>query len=110
MTLFNPKAAMAKMTNKPCFANGSEWDWWMERNCERCKKNASGDSLNFHCAIQRDMFTQAMGYGNEEIRQDSYDATQKYYCPRFVEKGTPPKQRAKKEPKGQLTIFETMQP
>ena len=89
-------------TTRPCFSNGSEWEWWMERNCDKCRKNASESTLTFHCAIQRDIYTQAMGYGNEEIRQESYEATQHSDCPRFKPKGAPPKRR--KEPKGQLTF------
>lgn len=98
---------MAKTTTRPCFSNGTEWEWWMALNCGHCKKNASDSTLTFHCAIQRDIFKQAIGYGNEEIRLASYEATQQSRCPRIVENGTPPKHRKeRKEPKGQLTIFD----
>ncbi len=95
------------MTNKPCFSNGSEWEWWMERNCDRCKKDAKCDGSRFHCAIQSDMLKQAFGSATEEIRLSSWEATQASDCPRLVEKGSPPKhKRPRKEPKGQLLLFE----
>lgn len=99
-------AAMPKQptTNKPCFSCGSEAGDWVNRNCDSCKKTLSGTS--FHCAIQSDIYKQWFGHGNEEIRLSSYEVARRYLCPRYIGKGTPPKHhRARKEPKGQLTIF-----
>ena len=91
-------------TTKPCFSCGSEAGDWMDRNCDDCKKTTTG--ATFHCAIQSDIYKQWFGSCNDEIRLSSYEATRHNYCPNHIVKGLPPKHhRARKEPKGQLTIF-----
>ena len=67
-------------TNRPCFSNGTEVEWWFERNCERCIKFPK-EGTSFRCAVARDLFEQYMGYGNETISSRSWEATQGNRCP-----------------------------
>ena len=67
-------------TNRPCFSNGSEAEWWLEHNCERCIKFPK-EGMNFRCAVARDLFEQYMGYGNETISRRSWEATKRKRCP-----------------------------
>lgn len=98
---------MKKDCNNPCFSNGSECSAWMDRNCDKCIKgsryNAKNDTYTkMRCTIQEDIFTQYMGYGNDPIRQKSYDATRENDCPYIVHLGT----KRNKKVNLEKTLFE----
>lgn len=96
-------------TTRQCFSNGYEWDRWAEHNCERCIKNShlkpNGTYSLIKCAVQRDIFNQAMG--QEEIYTRSFEATQASECPYFcLVYSTKPRTRHRPlpVPPNQLTI------
>lgn len=96
-----------KKISKPCFSNGTEAEFWLACNCDRCVKasrliNNNGDYTKCRCAVQRDIITQMMGYGNEEINERSYEATQKVICPYKQEHHKP---RKKKDNDKSLSLF-----
>ena len=77
-------------TTRPCFSNGSEAEWWMDRNCDHCIKawrlKSNGiDYTKSRCKIQDEILTQWMGRGDEPINQRTYDVTQKADCPNKME-------------------------
>ena len=81
---------MMATTTRPCFSNGSEAEWWMDRNCDHCIKawrlKSNGiDYTKSRCKIQDEILTQWMGYGDEPINQRTYDVTQKADCPNKME-------------------------
>lgn len=93
-------------TTKPCFSNGSEAGWWMDRNCDYCikasrLKDNGVDYTKSRCKIQDEILTQWMGRGDELISQRTYDVTQKADCP--YRKEHYPK-RNKKKDKNQLEL------
>ena len=91
-------------TTKNCFSNSLEAEHWMTSNCDRCKKNQREGT--FHCKIQREIFNQWLGYGNEEVDGVTYEACQFTSCPRFIERNAPAgKHRTKKDHPNQLTLF-----
>lgn len=77
---------MVKVNIDP-FSNGTEYDIWNERNCERCVKASryKGESIagdkytKCRCAIQRDIFTRM--YSNEPISQRTIDVCKMRDCP-----------------------------
>ena len=88
-------------TSRPCFSNGSEAEWWIDRNCERCIKFPK-EGTNFRCAVARDLFEQYMGYGNETISLRSWEATQGNRCP-YIKTEWP--KRKKRDKDKSLKLF-----
>lgn len=93
-------------TTKPCFPNGSEAGWWMDRNCDNCikasrLKDNGVDYTKSRCKIQDEILTQWMGRGDELISQRTYDVTQKADCP-YRQEHYP--KRNKKKDKNQLEL------
>ena len=74
------------MIDRDPFSNGTEFDSWTSRNCDRCIKasvmKADGSYTKVRCAVQRDIF--ARMYSDRPISQRSYDACQKLMCPYSV--------------------------
>lgn len=91
-----------RKTSRPCFSNGSEMEWWLERNCDRCIKYPK-EGTNVRCAVARDIITQYMGYGNEHISQRSWEATHKERCPYIKTKRS---KKKKKDNDKSLTLFQ----
>lgn len=95
-----------KTTTEKCFSNGSEFMFWLECNCYKCRKNSTIDkdgNEKFHCVIQADLFWQSVC--GDEVRQISYDAAQQVRCPRLRKRGDAPKyHRRKKDPANQTTL------
>lgn len=69
--------------NKDPFSNGTEFELWNERNCERCVKSSrytrKQEYTKCRCAIQRDIITR-MGC-NEPISQRTIDVCRMEDCP-----------------------------
>ena len=78
-----------KTVNRDPFSNGTEFDRWTERNCDRCikdshlKKYETGYT-KVVCAVQRDIFSRM--WSNEPIALRSYEACQQLDCPYRKEK------------------------
>ena len=94
-------------TTRPCFSNGSEAEWWMDRNCDHCIKawrlKSNGiDYTKSRCKIQDEILTQWMGRGDESINQRTYDVTHKADCPYKMEHY--PKRKHNKKDKKQLEL------
>ena len=96
-----------KLVNRDPFTSGSECEWWIERNCDRCWKatrEKGEDSLGIqqytkcHCSIQRDIATRM--WTNELIAQRTIDICQKPDCP-YRQEHRPRKkyEKNKNEPK-----------
>lgn len=73
-----------KTTKAHCFSNGTEWMWWLERNCYRCWKASHLKSDNatitkYRCKIEAEMDAQAAGV--DEIGQRTYDVAHMADCP-----------------------------
>ena len=98
---------MTKVNRDP-FSNGTEYERWEERNCDRCWKSshikkrrksiAEPVYTPVRCAIQRDIFLRMMS--DEPIAQRSYDICQMLDCPNRQE--SKPRKRYEKhknEPK-----------
>lgn len=97
-----------KKTTKSCFSNGTDALDWQWRNCNKCIKGCADDAPidKVRCSIQRDIFTQWMGYGSEEINQKSYEAARSTDCPYKRTEYQPRKQRVEKKDENQLELFE----
>lgn len=99
---------MAKV-NKDPFSNGTEFELWYERNCERCVKAsrfkretiAGEEYTNCRCAIQRDIITR-MGC-SEPISQRTIDVCRMEDCP--YRKEHYPKHK-RKQTKGMKYLFD----
>ena len=54
------------------FSNGSEYRFWLSKNCEQCKKNVEvhGDEYTAHCEIEEALAIAAVTDGH--IAQDIY--------------------------------------
>ena len=70
--------------NKDPFSNGTEFDFWFSRNCERCIKDShlTKDQTGYtkiKCAIQRDIFTRM--YSDEPIAKRTIDICSMSECP-----------------------------
>lgn len=76
----------AKVNIDP-FSNGTEFDIWNERNCERCVKASryKGETIageeytKCRCAIQRDIFTRM--YSSEPISHRTIYVCRMSDCP-----------------------------
>ena len=94
---------MGRTTNS-CFSNSEEAESWMSQNCDNCKKNMRHGI--FHCRIQREIFVQWFGYGNEEVDVVTYEACQMASCTRFIDKNALAiTHRPKKDIPNQLSLF-----
>lgn len=77
---------MLRKVNIDPFSNGTEYEIWNERNCERCVKASrykgetdAGDEYTLcRCAIQRDIFSRM--YSSEPISQRTIDVCRKRDC------------------------------
>lgn len=100
---------MAKVNIDP-FSNGTEFDIWNERNCERCVKASryKGETIageeytKGRCAIQRDIFTRM--YSNEPISQRTINICRMSDCPYRQEHY--PKKRKSDKYKNEPKLFE----
>ena len=94
---------MAKVNIDP-FSNGTEFDVWNERNCERCVKASryKGETIageeytKCRCAIQRDIFVRMSS--KDPISQKTIDVCRMRDCPYRQEK-RPKYEKHKNEPK-----------
>lgn len=95
---------MAKVNIDP-FSNGTEFDVWYERNCERCVKASRYKGENIYgedeytkcrCAIQRDIFTRMYSY--EPISQRAIDVCRMLDCP-YRQEHYKKYEKHKREPK-----------
>lgn len=95
-----------KKIDKDPFSNGTEFDFWNERNCERCVKASryKGETIageeypKVKCAIQRDIFTRMMS--NQPISQRTIDICSHADCPyRQEQRPTKRYEKHKNEPK-----------
>lgn len=73
-----------KKVNQDPFSNGTSFDIWNARNCERCIKDShlTKDQMGYtkvKCAIQRDIFTRMYSY--EPIAQRTIDICKMQDCP-----------------------------
>lgn len=73
-----------KKSQYPVFSNGTEFDSWMARNCERCVKsskyNENADTYTkYRCAINREIIEAYLDDGRASER--TYNACQNAYCP-----------------------------
>lgn len=89
---------------KPCFSNGSEMDDWTSRNCDHCIKRPKEhideiDGMIWYsqsrCKIYDEIQKQLFGYGNEPIRQITYDSTRSMICPYIKKQWPKHKKRSK---------------
>lgn len=92
---------MTKVNRDP-FSNGTDFDYWNERNCERCikasrckKETKDGQEYtNCRCSIQRDIFIRMMC--NEPISQRTIDVCNMNDCPYRKEHYPAQKRKPKK--------------
>lgn len=63
-----------RKVNQGPFSNGTECEVWVERNCDRCKKNTA----HTKCAILRDIVTRMAMW--KPISQRTIDICQKADC------------------------------
>lgn len=68
----------------PLFSNGTEFELWSERNCDRCVKAAriidiSGRTTKCRCAIQREIMDAYFDDGRGSKK--TYDMIRKGDCP-----------------------------
>ena len=97
---------MIKVNRDP-FSSGSECDWWMERNCDRCwkashiKRGSDPDYPEwtpYRCAIQREIDFRR--FSTEPIAQRTIDICRKADCPYRQEQRPRKKyEKHKNEPK-----------
>ena len=97
---------MAKVNEDP-FSNGTEFDSWNERNCERCIKASrytrKQEYTKCRCAIQRDIITR-MGC-NEPISQRTIDVCRMEDCP-YRKEHYPEHKHKRKQTKGMNYLFD----
>ena len=95
-----------KKINRDPFGSGTEFDFWNERNCEKCVKASryKGEDIGgeqytkCRCSIQRDIFTRM--YSNEPIAQRTIDICRMTDCPNRLESWPKRKyEKYKNEPK-----------
>lgn len=77
------------MDKYPLFSNGTEFDFWTSRNCEKCAKgvfyNEKKDYFpKWRCAIQREIDEACItdGMGSKRV----HDAVELARCPYFKDK------------------------
>lgn len=73
-----------KKSEYPVFSNGTEFECWMDRNCDRCVKasryNEKTDTYTkFRCAVNREIIMAYMDDGRASQR--TYDICQNADCP-----------------------------
>lgn len=73
-----------KKSKYPVFSNGTEFDCWMARNCDRCVKatryNKNTDTYTkFRCAVNREIIMAYLDDGRTSQR--TYDICQNADCP-----------------------------
>lgn len=77
------------MDKYPLFSNGTEFDFWTSRNCEKCAKgvfyNEKKDYFpKWRCAIQREIDEACITDGMGSKR--AYEATHDSRCPYWKDK------------------------
>lgn len=98
-----------KKVNQDPFSNGTECDWWMERNCRKCIKSprmiVSGlvAYTKCRCAIHRDI--ESRMWNDEPIAQRTIDITRMSNCPYRREHW--PKRKRKSKTAGLPSLFES---
>lgn len=99
-------------TSRPCFSSGSEAEWWIDRNCDRCVKSARlkvnnvshiSEYTKSRCKIWDEIGEQWLGYGNEPVSLRTYDATQRLDCP-YRQEHWPKRKKIMKKDKNQLEL------
>ena len=78
------------MIDQDPFSNGTEYMFWVSRNCEQCWKSSKYIEKEdrytpIRCAVERDIFTR-MITDKTPISQRSYDICQQSDCPYRQEK------------------------
>lgn len=73
-----------KKSKYPVFSSGTEFECWVERNCDRCLKasryNEKTDTYTkFRCAVQREII--AAFFDDGRASQRTYDICQNADCP-----------------------------
>ena len=73
-----------KLTDNPCFSNGTEQMIWFERNCDRCWKASKynekkDDYTAFKCKINAEITGQICGFSEISLR--TYNITKEADCP-----------------------------
>ena len=102
---------MSKVYRDP-FSNGTEFEDWNERNCERCIKAsrfkretiAGEEYTNCNCAIQRDIITRLLDK-SWPISQRTIDVCNMTDCP-YRKEHYPTRKRKQKEVKGMNDLFD----
>lgn len=98
-----------KTTTYLLFSNGTDFMWWQDANCCRCRKavwyNEKTQSFpKYKCALQRDIEQQAGGIDEINIRTfNMIHGCAK--CPMFVDKNAPTPTTHKSQDDGQPTLF-----
>lgn len=73
-----------KKSEYPVFSNGTEFELWMARNCDRCVKSSKYNEktdtyTKYRCAINREIIYAYMDDGRASQR--TFDVCQKADCP-----------------------------
>lgn len=73
-----------KKYDKPLFSCGSECDWWIENNCDKCIKGQKFHEKDqswgpFYCKVQFDIIGAYLGDGKASKRV--YDICKQAECP-----------------------------
>lgn len=100
---------MSKVSRNP-FSNGTEYEDWNERNCERCikackfkKETKDGQEYTkCRCSIQQDIFTGMVS--NEPISQRTIDVCNMTDCP-YRKEHYPARKRKPKKVEGMNDLF-----
>ena len=101
---------MKQLIQIPCFSNGTEFMWWLGRNCDHCTKSPKYHNdkdgewySKSRCKIRDEIDMQAVGNGDEAVSYRTFEATHKTDCP-FIQKDWPKRKRTKKDES--LNMFE----
>ena len=73
-----------KKSRYPVFSNGTEFDCWISRNCDRCVKaprynDKTCEYTQFRCAVNREIIMAYLDDGRASQR--TYDICQNRDCP-----------------------------
>lgn len=73
-----------KKSKYPVFSNGTAFDCWLSRNCDRCIKASkyserTDEYTKFRCAVQRELLEAYIDDGRASQR--TYDICQNRDCP-----------------------------